>query len=292
MSLPLVSAVASGILYALAGFGYKMAERMNCRTANFIVVFSIAGGVFALVKSFSEASEWSNPQLWFLGIGMGILFDLAIYFIMLSNKAGPASLSWTLLNLSLLVPIALSPLLFQERVLWIDPFIVLTFILMLALFAQSIRKNEETSLRSTGNYFLMLLGIFLSNGFFLLGNRLKHELFGEANTAALTFVVFLVGGLIAWLVTVQGKERNRIGLNEWKAGGLTGLSNSIGTIFYLGAMSFPAAVVFPLNASIALLGGVVLTTSIYGEKFDTYKIGAMGVGTIALLLAIFREQII
>lgn len=292
MHLPLVSAVASGILYAVAGFGYKMAERLNCRTANFIVVFSIAGGVFALIKSFSEISEWLNPQLWFLGIGMGILFDLAIYFIMLSNKSGPASLSWTLLNLSLLVPIALSPLLFQEKVLWIDPVIVLAFMLMLALFAQSIRKNEETSLRSTGVYFLMLLGIFLSNGFFLLGNRLKYELFGEANTAALTFIVFLVGGLIAWLVTVQGKQRHRIGLNEWKAGGLTGLSNSIGTIFYLGAMSLPATVVSPLNASIALLGGVVLTTSIYGEKFDYYKVVAMGVGTIALLLAIFREQII
>jgi drug/metabolite transporter (DMT)-like permease len=163
---------------------------------------------------------------------------------------------------------------------------------MLALFAQSIRKNEETSLRTTGVYFLMLLGIFLSNGFFLLGNRLKHELFGEANTAALTFIVFLVGGLIAWFVTVLGKQRNQIGLNEWKAGGLTGLSNSIGTIFYLSAMSLPATVVFPLNASIALLGGVVLTTAIYGEKFDHYKTAAMGVGTVALLLAIFREQIV
>lgn len=291
MSLPLVYAVASGILYAIAGFGYKMAERTSCRTASFIVVFSIAGGLFALIKSFSETSEWLNPQLWILGIVMGILFDLAIYFIMASNEAGPASLSWTLLNLSLLVPIALSPLLFQERVIWVDPLIVFTFMLMLALFAQSIRTNERTSQRSRSTYFLMLLGIFLSNGFFLLGNRLKHELFGPANTAALTFIVFLVGGLLAWLVTLRGPTRRPIALNEWKAGGLTGLSNSIGTIFYLSAMSLPASVVFPLNASIALLGGVLLTTTIYGEKFDAYKTAAMAVGTIALLLAIFRDQL-
>lgn len=113
---------------------------------------------------------------------------------------------------------------------------------------------------------------------------------GEANTAALTFIVFLVGGLLAWLAAVSRKQRQPIGLNEWKAGGLTGLSNGIGTIFYLGAMSLPATVVFPTSASIVLLGGVVLTTAIYGEKFDRYKTAAMGVGTIALLLALFREQ--
>lgn len=84
----------------------------------------------------------------------------------------------------------------------------------------------------------------------------------------------------------------KIHLAEWKAGTLTGLSNSIGTIFYLGAMSLPAPVVFPLSSSIALLGGVILTTRVYGEKFDLYKIVAMAMGLIALLLAIFREYIV
>jgi len=60
----------------------------------------------------------------------------------------------------------------------------------------------------------------------------------------------------------------RIRVPEWKAGALTGLGNGIGTIFYLSAMSLSAPVVFPLNASIGLLGGVILTAGVYGEKFD------------------------
>lgn len=292
MQFPLMMAVLSGVLYAVAALGYKMAERSNCRTSTFIVVFSIAGGAFAIIKSFSETSKWSDPRLWLLGIAMGILFDLAILFIMRSNKNGPASISWTMLQLSLLVPVFLSPILFRERVLWIDPVIIAVFILMLAFFAQSLRKTDDAGMERSRAYFLYLLGIFFSNGFFLLGNKLKYVLFGDDNKTALTFIVYLVGGLIAWMVSFRGSEKWKIRVAEWKAGTLTGLSNSIGTIFYLAAMSLPATVVFPLSASISLLGGVILTSRVYGEKFDPYKVTAMAMGLIALLLAIFREQIV
>lgn len=292
MQFPLIMAILSGVLYAVAALGYKMAERLNCRTSTFIVVFSMAGGLFAIIKSFSETSEWQNPRLWLLGIAMGILFDLAIVFILQANKNGPASISWTMLQLSLLVPVILSPILFQERVYWIDPIIIAAFVVMLAFFAQSLRKTEDSGQKKTRSYFFYLLGIFFSNGFFLLGNKLKYEFFEENNTAALTFIVYLAGGLIALLVSIIKNENLKIQVTEWKAGGLTGLSNSIGTIFYLGAMSLPAPVVFPLSSSIALLGGVVLTTRVYGEKFDLYKTIAMVMGFIALLLAIFREYIV
>jgi drug/metabolite transporter (DMT)-like permease len=292
MQFPMVMAILSGVMYAVAALGYKMAERLNCRTSTFIVVFSIAGGAFAIIKSFSETSEWNNPRLWLLGIAMGVLFDLAIFFILQSNKNGPASISWTMLQLSLLIPVILSPLLFQERIYWIDPIILATFVLMLAFFAQSLRKTDDSDQKKTRRYLLYLLGIFFSNGFFLLGNKLKYEFFEDNNTAALTFIVFLVGGLIALMASNRRSEKWKIHGAEWKAGALTGLSNSIGTIFYLGAMSLPAPVVFPLSSSIALLGGVILTTRVYGEKFDIYKIIAIALGLAALLLAIFREPIV
>lgn len=285
-------AILSGFFYAVAALGYKMAERLNCRTSIFIVVFSLAGGLFAIIKSLSETSEWKNPQLWLLGFAMGVLFDLAIFFILQSNKNGPASFSWTMLQLSLLIPIILSPLLFQEEVFWIDPIIVGVFVLMLVFFAQSLRKTDNSDKMKTGKYFLLLFGIFFSNGLFILGNKIKYELFAENNTAALTFIVFLIGGLTALLASILKHENLRIQVAEWKAGTLTGLSNSIGTISYLGAMSLPAPIVFPISASIALLGGVILTTHIYGEKFDLFKILGMAMGLVALLLAIFREPIV
>jgi hypothetical protein len=57
---------------------------------------------------------------------------------------------------------------------------------------------------------------------------------------------------------------------------MTWICNSLGVIFLLGAMSLPFTIVFPLNAFIALLGGIFLTSLIYGEKLNRMKtIGAL-----------------
>jgi hypothetical protein len=121
MTGTLLLSILSGVSFAGAGLGYKMAERRQCRSSVFIFVFAVTGGAFAGMKAFSETTVWLDPKLWALGIAMGLLFDLAIYFIMQANRLGPASVSWTVLNLGLLVPIFLSPFIADEAVLWVDP---------------------------------------------------------------------------------------------------------------------------------------------------------------------------
>lgn len=98
---------------------------------------------------------------------MGLLFDLAIYFIMQANCLGPASVSWTVLNLGLLVPIFVSPFMFAEAVLWLDPIIVTLFILMLLMFASGMKNTGEVEKGRHRLHILMLLGIFFAQGFFL-----------------------------------------------------------------------------------------------------------------------------
>jgi hypothetical protein len=109
--------VLSGFSFAGAGLGYKIADRWQCRSSVFIFVFAITGGAFAGIKTFFETTVWLDPKLWLLGIAMGLLFDLAIYFIMQANRLGPASASWTVLNLGLLVPIFVSPFIIDEAAL-------------------------------------------------------------------------------------------------------------------------------------------------------------------------------
>jgi hypothetical protein len=109
MTRNVLLSILSGISFAGAGLGYKISERWQCRSPFFILVFAITGGAFAGIKAFFENTAWYEPKLLLLGIAMGLLFDLAIYFIMQANRIGPASASWTVLNLGLLVPILVSP---------------------------------------------------------------------------------------------------------------------------------------------------------------------------------------
>lgn len=284
-------AILSGVAFAVAGLGYKMAERWQCRPSVFILVFAITGGVFAGIKAFSEPTTWLDPKLWLLGIAMGLLFDLAIYFIMQANRLGPASVSWTVLNLGLLVPIIVSPFILHETVLWLDPIIIVLFVAMLLVFARGMKNSGEVEVGQQKRHILMLLGVFLSQGLFLLGNKIKYLLFQDANTAGLTFIVYLSGALVVLSFILIKEKRFTISGSEWKAGVLTGVCNSLGVILLLSAMSLPSTIVFPLSAAIALLGGVFLTSLIYGEKLNRMKIIAVILGLAALGLAVFREKL-
>ncbi len=291
MTVTILLAILSGVSFAGSGLGYKAAERWQCRPAVFILVFATTGGAFAGAKALFEDTVWSEPTLWLLGIAMGLLFSLAIYFIMQANKLGPASASWTVLNLGLLVPILVSPFMIDEPVLWVDPVVVVLFVLMLLMFARGMKATGEVERERHGLHILMLLGVFLAQGLFLLGNKIKYVLFGDANTAGLAFIVYLSGATTVLIHMLCYRERRTLTRGELIAGSMTGFCNSLGTILLLGAMSLPSTMVFPLSASVSLLGGVFLTCCMYGEKFNRMKTIAVALGLAALLLSVFREQL-
>lgn len=291
MTMTILLSILSGISFAGAGLGYKMADHGQCRASVFILVFAVTGGAFAGIKALFEATAWLDPKLWLLGISMGILFDLAIYFIMQANRLGPASVSWTVLNLGLLVPIFISPFIVDETLLWLDPVIVVLFVLMLLAFARGMENTGEVIRGRHTRHVLMLLGIFFAQGLFLLGNKIKYALFADTNTAGLTFIVYLSGAAGVLFVIYSTRERLNVLANELKAGAVTGVCNSLGVILLLGAMSLPSTIVFPLSASIALLGGVFLTSLIYGETLNPMKTTGVMLGLTALILAVFREKL-
>lgn len=291
MPLNILLSILSGVSFAGAGLGYKAAERWQCRSLEFTLFFAITGGTLAGIGSFFEATAWFDLNLWLLGTAMGLLFDLAIYFIMQANRLGPASASWTVLNLGLLVPIFVSPLIMNETVLWLDPIIVVLFILMLLMFARGMKNTGEVEKRNRKLHILMLLGIFFAQGLFLLGSKIKYLLFNDANTAALTFIVYLSGAGAVLLVIYTKQKRLALLEREFKAGTITGICNGLGIILLLNAMSLPSTIVFPLSASIALLGGVFLIRLIYGEKLNRMKIIGVVLGLSALIIAVFRQNL-
>jgi hypothetical protein len=230
MTATILLSILSGVSFAGAGLGYKMAERRQCRSSVFILVFAITGSAFAGVMAFSETTVWLEPKLWLLGTAMGLLFDLAIYFIMQANRLGPASVSWTVLNLGLLVPIFISPFIMDEALLWLDPIIVALFILMLLMFSRGMKNTGEIEKGRHKLHILMLLGIFLAQGLFLLGNKIKYVLFNDSNKAGLAFIVYLSGAAAALLAIYTTQKRLTFLGSELKTGAVTGICNSLGVI--------------------------------------------------------------
>ncbi len=291
MFLSVMMAVLSGLFFALSSLGYKMGERRRCRAQAFLFVFAASGGVVAGAKAIFETTQWGEPRLWLLGSAMGVFLNLAIFFVLQANRFGPAFMSWTVLNLSLLLPVILSPFLFGERFYWLDPMITIFFILMLWFFAKGMPNGSMKKKERGMVHILMLVALFFANGFLQLGNKYKYILFGDLNTSGLLFILYLSGGLVALMVICAQGSSPLISSAEFRVGGVTGLLNGIGAIFYVGAMNLPASVVFPVSAGIGLIGGVFLTIFIFEERMDRFKAMGLAFGFMALALAIMREPL-
>ena len=288
MPIAIIYAILAGFFFALMGLGYKIAEHNKCRPVIFSFVFSLTGGIISLVVSFSEVTHWEDPRLWLQGIAMGVFLTVALLLILEANRLGPASVSWTILNLSLLIPILISPIFFHDTVLFIDPFIVIFFIIMLFLFARGMRDPNAGSHSGSRRHILLLIIVFLSNGLFITGNKLKFILFGNDNTAGLATIAYLVTAAIVFTIALKKKYKPLATFTEVKVGILVGIFSATGTILFIKAMSLPATVVFPLAQGISLLGGVVLTTWIYKEQLNKLMILGFGVGLLVLMLEAFR----
>lgn len=69
------------------------------------------------------------------------------------------------------------------------------------------------------------------------------------------------------------------------------LGGSIGVtqILMQAAMGLPAVIVFPLVQGLSLLGGVLLLSLIYREKFNWAKLAGVGFGLAVIVLSILRN---
>ena len=129
------------------------------------------------------------------------------------------------------------------------------------------------------------------NGLFQFGIKLKDTFFQDSNAAGLALVFYGTGAILALITHRIGSGRMRITRREAGIGLLAGFGSGIGNLLFLTGMSLPTTVSFPVTLSIALIGGVALTTLIYKESVNREKITGWILGLILLLLAVFRDTL-
>lgn len=287
-----IFAITAGIAFALLGLNYKFAERHNCRALPFIVVFNaIAAGVSALQLLYAH-TQWNNPRMWLLSISLGALLYTAIRLLTFLNTIGPATISWTIVNLSLIVPIFLSQIIFHEKTSLIDLLLLIFFALMLKLFESGAEAAGELA---HGKRFIFILSIsilFLINGTYQFGIKIMQYSLPPNSEIATGIVLYATASIIALIFYFQKYGFSSFRRKEVQAGAYAGLFSGAGLAFMMAAVSLPAMILFPITQGIAMLGGIILTATIYRESLHPKKIFGFAVGLIMLTTAIFREQIV
>lgn len=286
----LLMAIFSGIAYALLAVVYKQVERAHCRPAGFLLAFMTTGGVIMLARAMTEHTTWGDPRFWFLGVGGGLLTYVSINLITRANAIGPASVTWTIANLSLIAPILLAPLLFHEGLLLTDGVMMLLFIAMLVLFTYGMRAGEILA-SHRGRFFLMAGGVFLADSICQVLNKVKYLWFADANTAGMPALSFLSAGLCAFAIYRIREGWCPLRASEWKYGMTAGIFCSIGVFCLLSAMRLPVVLSLPLIKGLSLVIGALLVAWRFRESVTIVKISAMGCGLLVILFATLRHPL-
>ncbi len=291
ISFPLLMVILAGVALAFLGVAYKMAGVFGCRPMAFSSVFLLTAAALAGWRACCETTAWAAPRLWALGLSMGALLYATLALVVLVNRLGPASISWTLLNLSVLVPILLAPLVIGDPFLRVDILVVALFVLMILAMRRGIALGHDPIQGSPRVFGLLLAAVFLMNGTFQFGSKLKDTFFPDGSAAGLA-TLFYGSGLILALGTHAVQTRGlRFTRGEWLAGLMAGACSGIGNLLLLHGMSLPVIVAFPVTLGIALIGGVALTAVFYHERLNTSKVVGWILGLILLVLVVARERI-
>jgi len=283
----------SGLFWAMLGLSYKIADYHQCRTAIFSRILFFSAGVCALVGAIIEGTPWGDWRIWAFGLTAGILFYLVLLLLMPIYRMGPASVIWIVVNLGLLVPIFLSRLLFKEPLFWyLDSVLLLLFMLMLLAFQRGMAQASETTPSKVWLFLFMLVLLLLSNGVLLTLPKLQDKWCNQQGHNGYLTILYFTGALFTLVIDLIKREPLRPTAWEWKAGALAGASSGIGMLLFMTAAALPAAVQYSVNGGVSLLGGVVLTTVIYRERFNPMKVAGLALGMLVLLGAVLRKPLV
>ncbi len=237
--------------------------------------------VISLILIVSEKDFAYSSGTFLFGAGLGLLFFIGFFvFAIAVSKAG-ASLSAVSSRLSVIIPVGLSVIVYNERPSVFQSAGIILALITILLFYFSIRRFSSGSFNKTDYLYLILLlaAIGINDFCFKIFQNWRPP--GEKNF--FIFIIFSFAFLYSLSYVIL--KRIRLDYQTVSTGLLLGIPNVFSSYFMLDALnSLPAVIVYP----VINIGIIVLTSFtaflIWKEKLNTFGWWAMGFGISAIYL--------
>ncbi len=217
---------------------------------------------------------------WICGIIGGLLFVAGLVFMQSSIKINGATLTSAFGKLGVMVPLAMSLLIFGEKPALVQVAGILVAISALVVINSP--SKDESSKAATYSFAFLIL-TFLGNGLADSMAKVFEHIGSRADDRIYIFFVFASACLItAVLAYVEYKKTSKkIIPKELLAGIAVGIPNYYSSFFLLGSVErLPSFLVYPIFSTGTILLVMVVSTLIFRERpSKTQYIG------IAMILA-------
>ncbi len=282
-AVPPMIFVVSGIL-TISGINLtnrlaitKIKTRWGVIVANYVVALFLSVAMFALGGVYV-----ASPITIGLGLVTGFLYIGGMYLGMATIDRRGASIAVSASQLSVLIPVSLSVLIFSEMLKLNQLMGVATALVALPLLAAKIGIGLRGGLDK--ETVLLLVTQIVVQGFAQFSSKvLVAE--GLSVERGVFFVAVFTSAVLATL-PIAWRHRKEIVRSDFGYGGVVGACNIGGNLSILLALtSLPGAVVFPLINSGGLLLVTILAWFVFKERIN--RLNAIGVAlTLAAVLLI------
>ncbi len=245
----------------------------------------MAAGAISAVIAGLQSGSWNDWRLWTLGVVLGGITYACVSVTLRANHYGPPSLPWAMANLGLIVPVGLSAIFLGESLHHTDWICLVVFGGMLAAFIRGTTHAGDVQKGHWLALMLLLASVWLSNGAVMFGYKLNAFFPGDVNRSALTPIVCITAGVVAWLDEWRQPREAFQGRHlGWSLA--MGCANGTSILLLLVAMKLPAAVAFPIIQGVSFLGGIVATAIVFHERLNLWKWLGIACGLAVILLAV------
>jgi multidrug transporter EmrE-like cation transporter len=286
-SIPLLCALGAGLANTVVALSVKAAQHSRCRPSRFLALAMIGAGTISMIVAGLAAGSWSDWRLWTLGIVLGGITYGCVTVTLRANRYGPPSLPWAMANLGLILPIGLSAIFLSESLHGTDMVCLVVFGGMLLAFVRGTTHAGDVQQGHWLTLILLVAAVWMINGTLMFGFKLNAFLPGDINRSALTPIVCITAGLLAWLDEWH-QPREKF---QWRHLGWSlamGFANGTSILLLLMAMKLPASVAFPIIQGVSFLGGIVVTAVVFHERLNLWKWIGITFGLAVICLAVRR----
>jgi drug/metabolite transporter (DMT)-like permease len=289
-----IYAVLAMFSIGILGILSKFADRHRCTPLNTaLVLFGGSSILMACYVSLVQKATLQPPaQVRETAIVFGAIAILAFWVFLFGLQFGKITTSWIFMNLSAVVPAALSVLIYREPVT-LTKAIVLGFVVTSIVLLWKDKQQESSSMSEEGIarpanvkiWIAAMLSAFLLNGICPFGLRVLagHGLAQEYTPVYLVYW-YCAGFVLGLLGLIKAREK----LSATNLGiGLLMAVASVGGQFFMGlalSRSVPGSVVYMLGMGASLcvvvLGGVLF----FHEPVGSYAKFGIAIGLAAAML--------
>ena len=293
----------SGICLSIIGISFRMGQSRGVIPLHISMCMGIAGAIFFGVQMDCSAFAKLPTFVILMALLTSVGQIVAMHLAKICLSKGPLSPLWCAMNLTFLLVVIYSAILFSEHILSFQ-YLALISGIVCVIFASNIggskKENEKSteavskSMKDKVVYGIMLVLILVTNSLVFivikdLGTRTITP--GSAATylaiyrEPIFFIMYSSMAIFSGIVVLLQRAKPHRLVNLIGLGGLAAGGSIAGMLLLSLCVALPAALIFTINGIVIILGGVIGSVLFFGERRTRYWYGTVGFGVLAVILA-------